>query len=545
MTTETSPPRELELNAGIDGRITAVTLFSYQADVTRTFNIPLEVGATRVKVPTGFPASFDETRLRIHVPEGITLADVKTVLAKSDNGPDYDKIDALYDKKLLLEKSLERCKRMVTALEGYAATALSKESGMSPTDIGHFMNSYEEAGSKWDERVQKLEKEIQEIQDKLDEDEMSDGPSDSSDSPKHSRTGVAFSLSTDVAKSVDVDITYGVSTAYWSAVYDIYATSDNDQAVSIVYKASISNNSGESWDDVGLKLGLVAPQSTPRLQPWKVSFQKAPNSEPNAWATYPLPKILADAEIDVPEKVQVPNKTQGHVLVLGRYTLASQLLRICTPKLSSSVSIKAKVTNTCKYPLRGGSSSIYLDGNFVSSFHVYSANPGDTFEIPLGIDPNIHVTYHPYAKDVAAVESISPFSFRPVLTYSCSQRITVVNTRDIHVHSLTIIDSIPTADDIDLFIKLVNPPLKYPEALASGFKDLVQAKTGIQITEGVPESCSVFARWDIVDEPPYDLSLLGANGKINWVCSIRERGSVDLNLQWQVLSYSSKQIKDF
>lgn len=43
----------------------------------------------------------------------------------------------------------------------------------------------------------------------------------------------------------------------------------------------------------------------------------------------------------------------------------------------------------------------------------------------------------------------------------------------------------------------------------------------ISVTDsGIPATCDVFARWDTVDEPVYDLSLLGESGKINWVCSI-------------------------
>jgi hypothetical protein len=139
---------------------------------------------------------------------GVVLGDVKTIWAQRDNN--YDKMDALYDKKSILQKSLARCKRMTTALDNYIEAALEKASRMSPLDIGRFMDSYDETGAKWDTRVEGLEKEIREIEDKIDEEEeTSDGRSNSSDAPKYSRTGISFSLTTEMPKSVDLNITYG------------------------------------------------------------------------------------------------------------------------------------------------------------------------------------------------------------------------------------------------------------------------------------------------------------------------------------------------
>jgi hypothetical protein len=64
MTTNGCIPHELELNAEVDSKIISVTLYPYQADVTRTFTFQLDCGRTQVKVSTGFPVSFNETRLR-------------------------------------------------------------------------------------------------------------------------------------------------------------------------------------------------------------------------------------------------------------------------------------------------------------------------------------------------------------------------------------------------------------------------------------------------------------------------------------------------
>lgn len=57
-------PSTLELNAHLDSKITAVTLYPNRADITRSFRCELKPGLTQVRIPTGFPSSFDGANLR-------------------------------------------------------------------------------------------------------------------------------------------------------------------------------------------------------------------------------------------------------------------------------------------------------------------------------------------------------------------------------------------------------------------------------------------------------------------------------------------------
>jgi hypothetical protein len=150
----------------------------------------------------------------------------------------------------------------------------------------------------------------------------------------------------------------GVATASWYAGYDVRAASDNNQTVTIIYKAFITNNTGEvrlfypqkggvdlsinqSWVDTELKLGSVAPQETSKLQPWKLSFKNvASNNGPNAISAYPPPKVLTSTEITLPERATILDKSNANLLVPGRYALAAQFSRLCTPRVSGNVHLK-------------------------------------------------------------------------------------------------------------------------------------------------------------------------------------------------------------
>ena len=50
----------------------------------------------------------------------------------------------------------------------------------------------------------------------------------------------------------------------------------------------------------------------------------------------------------------------------------------------------------------------------------------------------------------------------------------------------------------------------------------------VRVIEGI------VAQWNGSDDPNGDLSALGANGRIDWICAIPASGTVNLLLQWEV-----------
>lgn len=161
---------------------------------------------TYITGPSHLPTCSFGHLFRIEVIGDATLADVKEIWAESGTSTDQSKIDALYEKQSLLEQSLARCKKMTTALDSYAQVALNKASGMSPLELGRFLDLYDECGAKWNAKMKSLEKEIRETEDKIDDEEQPNGTPDS----EYSHSGVTFMLSAGEPKAVTVNITYGV-----------------------------------------------------------------------------------------------------------------------------------------------------------------------------------------------------------------------------------------------------------------------------------------------------------------------------------------------
>ncbi len=75
-----------------------------------------------------------------------------------------------------------------------------------------------------------------------------------------------------------------VHNASWSALYDVRVSMNKThKPVELVYKASITQSTGESWDDVPIILETATPTDNvtiPKLEPWRVSVYAPPPPRP-------------------------------------------------------------------------------------------------------------------------------------------------------------------------------------------------------------------------------------------------------------------------
>ena len=88
---------------------------------------------------------------------------------------------------------------------------------------------------------------------------------------------VVVKVSTKTATKGKFGLTYMVSNAAWYPTYDIRAK-DVSSPIELVYKANVTQNSGEDWRNVKLTLSSGNPTTNntkPDLQPYKLGFNSA------------------------------------------------------------------------------------------------------------------------------------------------------------------------------------------------------------------------------------------------------------------------------
>ena len=118
--------------------------------------------------------------------------------------------------------------------------------------------------------------------------------------------------------------------------------------------------------------------------------------------------------------------------------------------------------------------------------------------------------------------------------------------------NLKIIDQVPISEDANLTVKLINPALQPPSAsdggsVRSSGKGFLIGKAmdnasspGSSATKKVPAtvkvSNEVIATWDDGNEEDenVDVSSLGKDGKIKFVCTLPAQGRTNITMQWEV-----------
>jgi len=149
------------------------------------------------------------------------------------------------------------------------------------------------------------------------------------------------------------------------------------------------------------------------------------------------------------------------------------------------------------------------------------------------LDPSIRVTYHPRTKSVA-----SSGLYTKSTIHSFSQRISIHNTKPIAIDDLKVIDHIPVSQDANISVKLISPALSpsvSPTTVSSTSNSAVPSR--VNVCDGV------FAQWNRADDPSADVTALGKNGQLDWICALPAFGKVNLLLQWEVSTSQQERIE--
>jgi uncharacterized protein (TIGR02231 family) len=192
-----------------------------------------------------------------------------------------------------------------------------------------------------------------------------------------------------------------VSNASWTPLYDLRAAISSEKAeVSLHYRATVTQSTGEDWKDVALTLSTASPQlgsTVPKLYPlWLeerreyIDYARKKSAgfgfslgRPAAFSRY---KESNMDELLVPEArvvegtlstsfvieglSTIPSDTdltaQAHKVTVAVVDLTADLEWIAVPVSVASAFLQAKIKNTSEYIFLPGRANIFLDDNFVT-----------------------------------------------------------------------------------------------------------------------------------------------------------------------------------
>lgn len=467
----------------LDSRIEAVTVFPDAAAVTRVGEVRIPVGQHAL-VLKGLPAAVDPASIRVEgAGEGrlvIGSADIRRAPASTQ--PTEEAQRRLKDLRGQLARvqgrvdALETQKRAVSEFARISAEAAAKEGrGFDIAQaraawqaVGEATAAANQALQEEGARAAELEAEIRAVE----------------AAASRPRTGLVPLVDLAVAVEAEreaaavIRVTYRVSGARWSPVYD--ARLDTDGAgpprVELVRRAAVTQRTGEDWSEVALTLstarvtgGAAAPEvATQALnlrdpivvfeQRQRMTGAAAPMAAaPSAEAQRSAPaaaEIQAAREQEAslaasafsaafvaPGRVSVSGDGAARTLRLSSHQIEATLLAKVAPALETRAYLSASLPWSDDAPLLPGEVSLTRDGVFVGKARIGTVPGGDRFELGFGADDRIKVERVPVRR-----RDNDPSGWSASRTQISDHRTAVTNLHKRPMR-VSVIDRIPVSEN--------------------------------------------------------------------------------------------------
>ena len=264
-----------------------------------------------------------------------------------------------------------------------------------------------------------------------------------------------------------------VPNAGWSPTYDVHADKVNNMAT-IVFKATIFQNSGIKWDNIKLTLSTGNPTQSaqePVIDPQYLTFY-SPRS--TALDEVVVVGYGTKRKLDISEEgdsleariagipittnatgvnttyaidlnYTIPSDGQKHLIAVKDYKVNADYRYVTIPKLDEDAFLEARITNWEDLNLLPAQTNVFYDGSFVGNGYLDTKNTTDTLNISFGRDKKI-IIKREKNKDFSAVKFFGS-NVHKQIAYDISIRNTRAEAIDIIIK-----DQFPIATDKDIEI---------------------------------------------------------------------------------------------
>jgi hypothetical protein len=246
------------------------------------------------------------------------------------------------------------------------------------------------------------------------------------------------------------------------------------------------------------------------------------HSEETSWedsgltATYDVPGV----------RTLIPSSTTRRHRITSLHATNINLSHICVPKLRSAAFLRAKIRNpSSSVTLLKGSAGVTLDGTFLGNMTLPRVSPGQVFDLPLGVDPAIHVNY----PKPSVHRSTQGIIFNKESAQVYTRTVWLNNTKP-QPTDLLVLDQIPVSEDERLRIVITTPRglMKEDDSVKAG----APAKEG---SSGTVETAKG-EKWGTA------VAKLKKNGEVEWTVKLEKGQGCLLKLEYEARLPPSERI---
>jgi uncharacterized protein (TIGR02231 family) len=489
----------------LTSRIDSVVVFPDAAVVTRIAPVEIQGGSSTIAL-RGLPASMDPASLRVEGEGGsaFTIGAIDVRATPGDPKPGVDaelesRLKRLRDERESLKGRIAAVEGKKAAIEQYAQASPEKLSGEAkPLDVAQWpaaWNTIGEGLAQANEDLRVLRANAEDVEKQINALEQAQARAIRPGAPKRD---ILIALETPTRLTGRLLVSYRVSGASWSAVYDAdLKTGQKDEKpnLALTRRAQVSQRTGETWENVQLSVSTVRVNrgtAAPDLPPLQASFVE-PNAgmmksapagraasapawgelrergdqenqefsdsgpgqpEPEKQQRAEQQKAIVDigafqASFQVPGRVTVSPDGAAKSFVLSQRSIAPDLLVKTTPVVDNAAYLEASFVNDDEAVIIPGEVSLQRDGAYIGRSHLKLAATGDTVNLGFGADDRVKVTRAPLRRNR------SEASWLGNIRSDVSEFLTTVKNLHAYPMRITVIDRVPFSENENLVVEVL------------------------------------------------------------------------------------------
>lgn len=480
-----------------NSKLDAVTVFPDGAKITRTAEIELPAGETSV-VLHNMPLSLDPNSLRVSGKADTAMqlgaVESRVVLAAKDQGASAAKLEKLKLERATLVAAIEALEVKKTMITRFAQSGPERQTGDIGLDkwsavwneVGSNMATVTEELRRSKARIQELDLEIQTVD-----------PSRAAPNATQTRD-ITIALRADAATKATLSISYSISGASWTPLYDARLDTAN-LSLDVARRAIVRQRTGEDWNNVDLTLSTIRTNRTtaaPELVSERLNFfepviaydsaraaaagtlqmkrksdgtgqnlvmEDAPAAAPAPAAPAKMAEEVAAqtslgtyaASYHLAGRLTVPSDASQKNLLISTKTLAPKMKLLTTPALDATAFISLETPNELDGALLAGDVTLLRDDTYIGKGHIAFTETGDSFTLGFGADDKVKVTRAPVKK-----KENEPVWYNQTKQETREFKTSVKNLHDFAV-SVQVLDRIPVSENTSITVDqlpLTTPP---------------------------------------------------------------------------------------
>lgn len=405
---------DIELALPID----AVTVYSAGAEVTRQMVVSLPVGEHRL-IFANLPAGIDSNRLQLQIDNaavrlgGLQLEEIhEGTLVSPQEQALQTELELLLDARLEISDESASAQTQLTLLDSLAAGG-GQQAPIGVDDLSATLEVLATSGNAAREVIRTANRRLRDLDREIEQKRFELAQIATR---QQIRNALTVSISVNTAVSTPVLVRYPVRSASWQWLYE--ARLDTEAGFLQLHRqASISQSSGENWEDVALTVAtgtsngntalpqlnsllvdFYRPQFNVRRESQNVLSSPQPNDVEEIVVTGSYIRndaaVIAsqyDVSFAIPGRVSIAADSQEHMLPIDQRGLDVDLAIRAFPELNPSAYLEAVFIHEDTTPMQGGEMQLYRDGTFIGSQFVSSFLPQEEIRLPFGKDDRIRI----------------------------------------------------------------------------------------------------------------------------------------------------------